>query len=343
MVDVTIMGAGVFGLSVAWSCIRRGARVRVIDPGGPGAGASGGIVGALAPHVPEQWNEKKAFQLDSLLMAEDYWAEIEQASGLPSGYGRLGRIQPLADAAAIALAQSRAGSAKALWQDNASWQVIPDYAEVWAPLSASGAVIHDDLSARLHPRQACDALAGAVAAQGGAILRDGPPQGAVVWAIGAAGLDALSQAHTRQVGTGVKGQAVLLDYDARNKAQIFVDGLHIIPHADGTVAVGSTTERYFDDGRATDGKLDDIIMRARDAVPALRDAVEIARCAGLRPRTRSRAPMLGAHPLRPGAFIANGGFKIGFGMAPKIGEVMADLILSGTDRIPAAFRPEMSY
>ncbi|WP_412509844.1 FAD-dependent oxidoreductase, partial [Roseovarius sp. SYSU LYC5161] len=62
MADITVMGAGIFGLSCAWCCLKRGARVRVIDPGGPGAGASGGIVGALAPHVPENWNDKKAFQ-----------------------------------------------------------------------------------------------------------------------------------------------------------------------------------------------------------------------------------------------------------------------------------------
>jgi glycine/D-amino acid oxidase-like deaminating enzyme len=47
--DVTIFGAGLFGLGVAWACASRGARVRVVDPAGPGAGASGGLVGALAP------------------------------------------------------------------------------------------------------------------------------------------------------------------------------------------------------------------------------------------------------------------------------------------------------
>ena len=48
---MTVRGAGIFGLAIAWTCARRGAAVRVIDPGGPGAGASGGLVGALAPHV----------------------------------------------------------------------------------------------------------------------------------------------------------------------------------------------------------------------------------------------------------------------------------------------------
>ena len=53
-----------------------------------------------------------------------------------------------------------------------------------------------------------------------------------------------------------------------------------------------------------------------------------------------RAPMLGQWPGRPGHFIANGGFKIGFGMAPKVATTMADLILNGQDTIPKGFRVE---
>ncbi|MFT7137154.1 MAG: glycine oxidase, partial [Akkermansiaceae bacterium] len=56
MVEITIRGAGIFGLSVAWACVTRGATVQIIDPFGAASGASGGIVGALAPHVPEKWS-----------------------------------------------------------------------------------------------------------------------------------------------------------------------------------------------------------------------------------------------------------------------------------------------
>ena len=103
--DVTVRGAGIFGLSLAWVCARRGARVQVVDPFGPGAGSSGGTVGALAPHVPENWNPKKAFQLESLLSAEGFWAEVESAGGLSAGYARTGRLQPVAGEAALALAR----------------------------------------------------------------------------------------------------------------------------------------------------------------------------------------------------------------------------------------------
>jgi glycine/D-amino acid oxidase-like deaminating enzyme len=342
MADVTVRGAGIFGLSVAWACAQRGARVQVIDPGGPGAGASGGIVGALAPHVPENWNDKKAFQLDSLLMAERFWAEVAGAGGLDPGYARLGRVQPLADGAAVALAHARASGAAALWQGRAEWRVLSADVMPLAPVSASGQVVLDTLSARLHPRQACAALAAALATRGVRITADGSDQGQVLWATGAAGLEALNAGHTRQVGAGVKGQAALLAFDAREQPQVFAGGVHIVPHGDGTVAIGSTSERDYADPQSTDGQLDDVIAVARAAVPALRDAPVIARWAGLRPRARSRAPMLGAHPLIKGQFIANGGFKIGFGMAPKVAQVMADLMLDGQADIPPGFLPGAS-
>ena len=136
-VDVTIRGAGIFGLSIAHACARRGARVRVIDTTGIGAGSSGGLVGALSPHVPEAWNPKKAFQLESLLMAGGWWAGVEAASGISAGYGRLGRLQPLEDARAVDIARRRGETALDLWQGAADWQVVPVTGAAWEPASPS--------------------------------------------------------------------------------------------------------------------------------------------------------------------------------------------------------------
>lgn len=331
-VDVTVMGAGIFGLSVAYACGRRGARVRVIDPAGVAAGASGGLVGALAPHVPENWNPKKAFQFESLIMAEDFWRGVSDLTGADVGYARSGRLQPLPDDRAVVLARDRAISAQTLWRGRAVWEVIPARGDIWEPPSPTGLLIHDTLSALIHPRRATRALADAVIALGGEVVNTGPEQGQVVWATGWDGCKEIG-------GNGVKGQAALLDYDAAGQPQLFADALHIIPHGDGTVAVGSTSEREFDDPISTDAALDNVLTRAIAAFPVLAGVPVIARWAGVRPRSRSRAPVLGQHPLLTGAFIANGGFKIGFGMAPKVGEVMADLILDGRDTIPEGFAP----
>ncbi len=343
MVDVTVMGAGAFGLSVAWACARRGAKVRVIDPHGVGAGSSGGLVGALAPHTPENWNVKKAFQFESLIMAESWWRDVEAVGGVSAGYGRTGRIQPVKDARGLELARAREESARDLWQGKAQWRVVArgELGE-WAPESPTGWLIHDTLSARMFPRRACAALAAAVRAEGGTIASEGVEVGKVVWATGWQGLTGLSEEIGKTVGNGVKGQAALLRLSRPEAPQLFADAVHVVPHADGTVAIGSTSERDFDDPTSTDRQLDEVLERAYAAVPVLKQAEVIERWAGVRPRAKSRAPMLGKHPTRDGAFIANGGFKIGFGMGPKAGEVMADLVLEGIESIPEAFRPEAS-
>lgn len=342
--DVTVLGGGIFGLSAAYACARRGARVRLIEAVAIGAGSSGGVVGALAPHTPENWNTKKQVQFDSLMRAEAWWTQIARATGMDPGYARLGRLQPLADARALALAEARGAQAKDLWQGRAAWRIVPDTAfPGWAPHSPTGQVVHDTLSARLHPARACAAMAAALHDLGAEVLiGDHPLRGVVIEATGAAGLAELSTALAAPVGNAVKGQAAVLDFDARSLPQLFVEGLHIVPHTDGTTAVGSTSEREFHTSTGTDALLEDVIARARAAVPALAAAPVIARWAGLRPRAKSRAPMLGWHPLRPERLILNGGFKIGFGMAPELAEMAADLVLDGHDRIPDDFRPEAS-
>ncbi|HLQ18513.1 MAG TPA: FAD-dependent oxidoreductase, partial [Tabrizicola sp.] len=271
-VDVTVRGGGIFGLSIAWACLARGAKVRVIETAGWGAGSSGGLVGALSPHVPEAWNAKKTFQLDSLLLAESWWSDIEMASGLPSGYARHGRLQPLADDRAVAAAHRRADEAAGLWQGKAQWRVVAASGRDWEPFTPTGKLVWDTLSARLSPRMGLAALIEALKARGAElVLGEGPQEGAVVHATGVAGLQELSQAFGATLGSGVKGQALALRYDARDLPQLFVDGLHIVPHADGTVAIGSTSEPDGTDQR-TDAQLDSLLAKAVAAVPVLAGA-----------------------------------------------------------------------
>lgn len=334
MADLTIRGAGIFGLSIAFTALGRGARVTVVDPHGPGAGSSGGLVGALQPHTPDPWNDKKQFQLESLISARGFWASVEAVSGLDTGYGAVGRLMPLKTDREVDLARARQDAARLRWGKDYIWEVI-ETAD--APPSPTGFYLHDTLSAILNPRRACASLTRAIEVLGGTITDAAPDTTPTLWATGWQGLENLSRDLGRPMGNGVKGQAALFAHDAAGMPQIYAEGLHLIPHLDGTFAVGSTSERDFDAPETTDGQLEELIARARDLVPALDGAEVLTRWAGVRPRARSRAPLLGPWPGRAGHFLANGGFKIGFGMAPKVAEVMVDLVLEGRDEIPAEF------
>ena len=338
---ITVIGGGIFGLSCAWALARRGAAVRVIEAAHIGAGASGGTVGALAPHVPEPWNAKKALQRDALVAADRWWTEIAAAGGLDPGYARTGRLQP------GATTPERIAAARAHWRGfDLGTTAAPDSALV--PDAPGGLWTLDDITARVAPRRALAALAAAISAKGGQIEERAGPQdpgahgaahlGTVIWATGWQGLETLGADIGRPMGLGVKGQSALLDFAAPGAPQVFADGVHIVPHADGTVAIGSTSENgVLTPG--TDDQLDDLIARARAICPALAGAPVVDRWSGIRPRARTRAPLVGPWPGRPGHYVANGGFKIGFAMAPAVAEMLADL-LDGADRIPPAFLPE---
>ena len=342
--EVAVIGAGIFGLACAWEIARRGTRVRVIEANQIGAGSSGGTVGALAPHAPENWNAKKQMQLDALVAAEGWWAEIGAAGGVDPGYARTGRVQP-ADPAQEPLLRARIAAAAAHWPTPFAMALgddLPDGAI--RPESPAGLFLTDTLTARIAPRAALRALVAAIRAAGGEVAEDCGIQhpdrltGPAIWATGAPGLGMLSADLGRMTGNGVKGQSALLALAAPDAPQVFANGVHVVPHADGTVAVGSTSERAFSDPAATDAQLEALIDRAAAICPALAGAQVIDRWAGIRPRAVSRAPLLGQWPGRPGHLLANGGFKIGFGMAPAIAAMVADLVLDGTDRIPEAFR-----
>ncbi len=338
MVDVTVRGAGIFGLSIAWKALQRGARVRVIDRNGPGSGASGGLVGALQPHVPDPWNALKQFQLESLLETRKFWEGVDAASGVSSGFARVGRLQPLMRERDIAIARDRAGAALSSWGASALWEVIDARAAGdWAPPSPTGLLVHDNLSAIVHPRASIRSLATAIQASGGEIVAEKPDQGPVIWATGWQGLVELGAVLGRPVGNGVKGQAALIRHDAGGRPQIFANGIHVVPHLNGTLAIGSTSERDFVAPTTTDDLLDDVICRAGKIMPALTGAVVMERWAGVRPRCVSRMPLLGPWPGRAGHHVANGGFKIGFGVAPKVAETILDLVLDGVDSIPPEF------
>ncbi|GLQ35732.1 oxidoreductase [Amylibacter marinus] len=349
--DVIIAGAGIFGLSCAYACARAGMSVTVLEADKVGAGASAGIVGALAPYTPDQWHAKKQYQFEALVSAEAHWGEVDKLSGQTSGYGRIGRLAPIMDERTYKLAHDRHQEAKVNWRDY-RWEVRAEDALIPASAAPMG-VIYDTLSARLYPRMALASLVRACRRLGVEIIEErrvtgfgdrmvfgrwGEMRGdAVILAGGYEGFHLLDYHFGTQMGTGVKGQAAILDIDLGDAPQIYADGVYIIPHANGTTAVGSTSENKWGQPSGVDHLLDEVVAKARAICPAIRTADVIQTWSGLRPKARRRDPLLGEISDVAGVYAAMGGFKIGFGLAHKIGYSLADIVAGGDGGVPRSF------
>ena len=297
--DVLIVGAGIFGLAITFRLLQDGYSVTLVDRKGPGSGASGGVLGALSPHMPEAWNPKKAFQRDALLSADAFWQEISAISDLPTGFARIGRLLPLVSERALDHARKRAETSREHWPDTVSWNVLESWDPSWlTPETARFGVVHESLSARIFPRAACAALAKAISVLGGEFLIGevtGIESGQVLLSdvktvrastiVAAAGhptFDLLG--FPAGFGAAIKGQAALLGPIGTSGPLIFADGLYVLPHHDGRVAVGSTSEKSYATPTGTDHQLDDLIARARSICPTISEAPVVERWANLRPK-----------------------------------------------------------
>lgn len=363
--DLVILGGGIMGLWAAVKAERLGISAVLVEAGKLGQGASGGLLGALMPHMPDKWNDKKQFQFEALLSLEAEVAVLEAETGLSCGYRRSGRLIPLPKPHLRTIALRHSSEAETNWHQSGHrfhWHVL-DGSPVsgWPQNSFDAGLVHDTFAARVSPRLITSALAAVLrksrhvhVAEGIAAIDIDPVARTVRLSDGrriafghcivSAGhqsfpiLEAISAPMPKPIGQPVKGQAALLKADIDPALPvIFLNGLYVVAHEGGHVAIGSTSEDVFDDAGSTDAQLDDLIRRARDLVPMLGDAPIIERWAGLRPKAIDRDPMVGSHPDHPHVIALTGGFKVSFGLAHKLAEMAVDLAIGREIALPASF------
>ncbi len=97
--DVVVVGGGVIGLACAWRLAQRGARVAVVERGEPGGGASRVAAGMLAPVGELSFGEPELLELTlaGARLYPGFAAELESASGVGTGYERLGALHVALD------------------------------------------------------------------------------------------------------------------------------------------------------------------------------------------------------------------------------------------------------
>jgi len=354
------------GLWAAVKAERLGIRTLLVDAGPLGQGASGGLLGALMPHMPDKWNDKKQFQFDALLSLEDEIAELEAETGMACGYRRSGRLIPLPKPHLRKIALGHSADAEACWRRGDRrfhWHVLDrPLQKGWPDASfAAAGLVHDTFAARVSPRGLVLALAAFLRSAGHVQVVEGieaetidPVSNRIIFRGGgsvafghcivSAGhrsfplLEGISPPYPRLIGQPVKGQAALLKADIDPALPvIFLNGLYVVAHEGGHVAVGSTSEDVFDDPSSTDTQLDDLILRARALVPALAKAPVAERWAGLRPKAIDRDPMVGPHPDHARVIALTGGFKVSFGIAHRLADAALNAVNGREMRLPSSF------
>ncbi len=343
-----IVGGGVMGLWAALKADRLGIDTLLVDKGPLARGASGGLLGALMPHMPDKWNDKKQFQFDALLSLEDEVAALEADTGLSAGYRRSGRVIPLPKPHLRTIAERHQQEALVNWDTghrSFRWNVVDasPAGSDWPVTDAAGAgLVHDTFAARVSPRGLTGMLVKRLKAarhvrilegcgleriEGRTALLANGARIAFGHCIIAAGhasfplLETLGPALGRPLGQPVKGQAALLKGDIDPALPLlYLDGLYIVPHEGGHAAIGSTSEDRFDDPFSTDDQIEALIARARALAPVVAQAEVVERWAGLRPKAIDRDPMVGPHPGNPAVIALTGGFKVSFGMAHRLAE-----------------------
>ncbi len=280
--DILIVGGGIVGLWVAKYAVDAGLKVILVERDICGAGASGGFLGALLPHLPNSMNAKKKFQFDALAELSELIGELEECCGYYTGYQRCGRIMPIRLESFGLLTETCAVKSQVNWVHRLHRFELKRIAETdfsgWInPDAAPLGLMWENLTAKIEPKALITVLkmylsATAEIIEGFTFLsydhnsgrvrskenRISIATGSVVLTAGYKTYDLLEEMGLGSLGTGIKGQAALFclnhtttnnncrryrsETDFANFPIIYDDGLYIVSHSKGYCAVGSTTE-----------------------------------------------------------------------------------------------------
>jgi glycine oxidase len=351
--DAVIVGGGVIGLSCAWRAARRGLRVRVLERGQPGDGASGVAAGMLAPVGEATWGEDEllGFALESHRRWPRFAAELEDATGTEAGFVEPGAVHVALDRDEAEALRRRFELMRSVDLD-AEWLSAREVRALEPGLVPSASAgVHAPHESTADPRVLLEALRAAAEAAGAevvtsadvvdAILEDGRLAGVTttdgiehraertVLAGGAwSGEAAWLPAGARPPVRPVKGEILTLRGPAADPVcehVIVSERVYIVPRPDGRLIVGATVlERGFDT-QVTAGGVFELLREAYRALPDVAELELAEATAGLRPGTPDNAPLIGVSEL-DGLLLATGHFRNGILLAPATADAIAAML-----------------
>ncbi|MEC7798074.1 MAG: FAD-binding oxidoreductase [Pseudomonadota bacterium] len=326
---IVIVGAGVLGLSTAFSLTRRGHAVTVIDPGG--ANASSVAAGMVAPAMASVLDDVTPETAALFRAGRDLWPDFAKAAG-------------------VALARRPAE-----WRGGDVAGLAARFEALGFEARRTGDRLITEEDYQIDPGQALGALAQAVAqAEGGAVVQDRVSalvQTADGWSIelGRRSLSAAAVVLATGVEAAIEGAPEatrrLVDGVQPIRGQIGVTGetladhvvrgpgAYVAPMAGGTV-IGATMEPGRRDA-APDWTMGERLSQAAWRVLGRTPApLDIDWRVGVRGASADGLPMAGPAPDGRALFLALAPRRNGWLLGPMVGAVVADAI---EGRTPQAY------
>jgi glycine oxidase len=371
--DAIFVGGGIIGLSCAWRAAQRGARVAVVERSVPGAGATRVAAGMLAPVGELTFGEPELLEL-TLAAARLYprfVAELETATGKPTGYERLSALHVALDRDEAAQLR-RVHDLQRSLELEAEWLPPRRCRQLEPGLTPSfhGGVLAAG-EAAVDPRALTAALLEAVVGEGGEVLTgaevvvgvyegerlagvratDSSEVGeeelradAVVLCSGAwSGVAEWLPEQARPRVRPVKGQVVELrtrDGEEPPATRIIAsERVYLVPRGDGRLIVGATVEEMGFDTTVTAGGVHELLREAYRLLPEVAEMEMVDALAGLRPGTPDNLPVVGPGAI-DGLVLATGHYRNGILLAPHTAETVAALLAG--DPPTAAVHPRRS-
>lgn len=348
--DVIVVGGGVIGLSIAWRVTSLGLKAVVVDDR-PGRAASWAAAGMLAPVTEVHYGEEDLLELNlaSARLYPKWIEELEDASGLPSGYRSVGTLVVARDSDENAVLEDlfRFQQELGLSVERLRSQECRALEPYLSPRIRGGVLVEGDH--QVDNRSLISSLVGACERAGvdfvpnkvasitakervfGVTLDSGEriDSRTVVVAAGSwsAAIGGIPNEATVPVRP-VKGQLIHLRGPAEpsfvGRAVRSTD-VYVVPRGDGRLVVGATVEEQGFDLTVTAGAIYELLRGAYELLPGITELEVTEAAAGLRPATPDNGPAIGESGIE-GLLYATGHFRNGLLLAPITSAAIAHLI-----------------
>ncbi|MDM8527634.1 glycine oxidase ThiO [Anaerolineales bacterium HSG24] len=352
---ITIVGGGIFGLSIGWYLARAGRSVTLLERGKVGQGTTQASAGMVMP-----WKISASFNADLFELQRascdrwsDFAAELNAKSDKPFEFRAIGRYFLMLDKKALKRVGKQyefhrqigfsldwlSGDELREREPHASPEI---QAAVFSPLSCqvdnqgliealrqaflgAGGILREETSV-------LELLTNGNQVQGVRLEGETVPTKTVILTTGV-WLDQLAGVPSmlHNIIQPIKGQILTLQMSETEpliKRQM-IGPIYLVPRHNGRLIVGTTIEEAGFNIQPTAGGMYHILRKAQLILPSIIDLPILEIRVGLRPTGPNRLPVMGKTDV-DGLFFASGGHSHGVLLSPIVAEAMTELVMTGT-------------